>query len=108
MRQFLAIILLLLLFSAPAGPPLSADLHSADASLSFDLDWTADGNESGAQFGYSVSAAGDVNNDGYADVIVGAPKQGDSAVREGIAFVFYGSAKWTVEDMESKWVDKST
>ena len=91
MRQLLAIALLLLLFSTPAGPSLSAELHSADGSLFFDLDWTADGSESGAQFGYSVSAAGDVNGDGYADVIVGAPKQGDSAVREGIAFVFYGS-----------------
>jgi hypothetical protein len=37
-----------------------------------------------AHFGFSVAAAGDVNNDGFADVIVGAPGVGR-------AFIFYGA-----------------
>jgi cysteine-rich repeat protein len=39
-------------------------------------------------FGYSLGSAGDVNGDGYGDVIVGAPFGGAS---EGFAFVFHGS-----------------
>lgn len=35
--------------------------------------WSAEGKQSGAKFGHSVATAGDVNADGYNDVIVGAP-----------------------------------
>src|SRR5262249_6501044 len=37
--------------------------------------------------GYSVASAGDINNDGYDDVIVGAPFAGSSAA--GAAYVFF-------------------
>ncbi|GGM98140.1 hypothetical protein GCM10010967_34940 [Dyadobacter beijingensis] len=44
-----------------------------------------------AEFGTSVSGAGDVNGDGYGDVIVGAPKHDNGQSDEGVASVFYGS-----------------
>jgi hypothetical protein len=47
--------------------------------------------DSGARFGHSVSTAGDVNGDGYADVIVGAPFYDDGASEEGAAFLYLGS-----------------
>jgi hypothetical protein len=44
-----------------------------------------------AYFGSSVSGAGDVNGDGYSDVIVGAPYYSNGQNHEGKAFVFHGS-----------------
>jgi len=49
-------------------------------------------NQEFAQLGYGVAGAGDVNGDGYADVIVGAPQYDAGETDEGAAFVFLGSA----------------
>lgn len=49
-------------------------------------------NQAGAQFGASVAAAGDVNGDGYADVIIGANLFDNGQGNEGAAFVYQGSA----------------
>jgi len=54
--------------------------------------WMAESNEAGALFGWAVSGAGDVNGDGYADVIVGADEYDNGDNTEGAAFVFLGSA----------------
>ncbi|MBW2694015.1 MAG: FG-GAP repeat protein, partial [Deltaproteobacteria bacterium] len=50
-----------------------------------------EGNQTSAWLGSSVSGAGDVDGDGYADVIVGAPDYDAGQVDEGIAVVFLGS-----------------
>jgi hypothetical protein len=49
------------------------------------------GGRPGATFGHAVAAAGDVNGDGYADVLVGAPQYVNGQDGEGAAFLFYGS-----------------
>lgn len=41
-------------------------------------------------FGHSVSTAGDVNNDGYDDVIMGAPAQDTTGVNAGRLYLFFG------------------
>jgi hypothetical protein len=48
------------------------------------------GNTLGSEFGVNVAAAGDVNGDGYGDLIVGAPLYDGSTAFEGAAFVFLG------------------
>jgi hypothetical protein len=55
------------------------------------------GNQAGAWLGYSVSGAGDVNGDGYADVIVGAFGYDAGESDEGAAFVFLGGPAGTVD-----------
>ena len=54
--------------------------------------------QANAYFGNSVSGAGDVNGDGYADVIVGAPYHDNGALMTdaGAAFVYHGSASGLV------------
>ncbi len=47
---------------------------------------------SAVQFGILVSTAGDVNNDGYSDVIVGAPLYDNGHTDEGRIYVYYGSS----------------
>jgi len=56
-------------------------------------------------FGCSVSNAGDVNNDGRDDILVGAP--GNSSHR-GAAYVIYGSQSPVNIDLSSKDLDPTT
>jgi len=42
------------------------------------------------EFGYCVSYAGDVNGDGYADVMVGAPYNDAGSNNAGRAYIFFG------------------
>jgi hypothetical protein len=49
-------------------------------------------NQTSAWTGYSVSSAGDVNGDGYSEIIVGSPKYDDGEYNEGAAFLFPGTA----------------
>jgi hypothetical protein len=53
--------------------------------------WTAEIDQEGAFFGWSVATAGDVNGDGYADVIVGAPFFDNGEINDGRVFVYHGS-----------------
>jgi hypothetical protein len=55
-------------------------------------DWAAEWDQAFANFGWSVHTAGDVNGDGYAEVIIGAHQFDDGQINEGSAAVYYGSA----------------
>ena len=54
-------------------------------------DWTYIGQQKDAEFGFTVNTAGDVNGDGYDDVIVGSRQYSNTLSNEGAAFVFHGS-----------------
>jgi hypothetical protein len=78
--------------------------HGAAAGLNTNPNWTTWGNQTNALFGNAVATAGDVNGDGYADVIVGAYWYDNGQFDEGGAFVYHGSAaglsttpNWTAE-----------
>ena len=72
-----------LFFGGASGIP-TGNPTSAAARLEAD--------QNGAALGYSVASAGDVNGDGYGDVIVGAPYFSSGEAAEGAAFVFLGNA----------------
>jgi hypothetical protein len=64
----------------------------------------AESDQTSAHFGTSVGTAGDVNGDGYADVVVGADLYDNGQNDEGRAFVYHGSPgglsatpDWTAE-----------
>jgi len=70
--------------------------------------WIGEGNQAMAHYGAAVSSAGDVNGDGYDDILVGAPKRSNGQASEGQAFVYYGysggmntSPAWTGESNQS-------
>ncbi|MDQ3021651.1 MAG: FG-GAP-like repeat-containing protein [Bacteroidota bacterium] len=50
------------------------------------------GAAAGDQFGISVCGAGDVNGDGYDDIIIGSPFNDSAGTDAGKAFIYYGSA----------------
>ena len=61
-------------------------------------DWNAAGDNPYDYFGTSVATAGDVNGDGYADLVVGAPFNDTNGTEAGKAYVFHGKAGGLVED----------
>jgi hypothetical protein len=78
--------------------------HGSPAGLSGSPAWTAESNQAGAQFGYSVGTAGDVQGDGFDEVLVGAHSFDNGQVDEGRAYLYHGSAiglaaapAWTTE-----------
>ena len=77
---------------------MSSPLAEAEAEIAQRLDQVE------AQFGYSVGMAGDVNGDGFADVIVGADGYSNGQTYEGRAYVYLGAPgglastpTWTAE-----------
>ena len=62
------------------------------SSLETTAAWSAESNQASARFGSAVSWAGDVNGDGYADVVIGAPEYDNGQTGEGRAYVYHGEA----------------
>jgi hypothetical protein len=76
-------------FGHGGATPASFDLAALDGSNGFRLDGIAAGDASG----YSVSSAGDVNGDGFADVIIGAyAAAGGGSSYAGESYVVFGRA----------------
>ncbi|EDX85252.1 type I secretion target GGXGXDXXX repeat protein domain protein [Synechococcus sp. PCC 7335] len=75
-------------FGTDAGFPTTLELSSLDGSNGFVIN----GVDSGDYSGYSVSGAGDVNGDGFDDVIIGAYQADPDGVNiTGESYVVFGT-----------------
>jgi len=78
--------------------------HGSPSGLSVSANWTYENNFTNACLGNSLASAGDVNGDGYSDVIIGSFGYSNGQLSEGNAVVLNGSASglaaspsWSVE-----------
>ncbi|MBL8497438.1 hypothetical protein ABF87_12080 [Nitrosomonas sp. JL21] len=75
-------------FGKASGFDAVADLSSLDGSNGFEMDGVANGDLSGQ----SISNAGDVNGDGFDDVVVGALQADPNGSYSGSSYVVFGKA----------------
>ncbi len=63
--------------------------YGSSTGLSVVESWGKFGNAAGDQFGTAIAAAGDVNGDGYGDLLIGAPGVSNN---QGVVYLYFGSA----------------
>ncbi len=82
-----------------AGPGFVEVWMGKDAMGGSGSPFVLNGTQEGAWFGFDVSGAGDVNGDGFADVIVGEPHRSNGEAWEGRVYVYLGAARppWTTQ-----------
>ena len=59
----------------------------------------------GEQFGASVASAGDVNGDGYLDLIIGAPRAAPNGTNSGTAYILFGTASGFPDHVRTSTLD---
>ena len=74
-------------FGKAGGFDSTIELSALDGSDGFRIDGAAFGDRSG----FSVAGAGDVNGDGFADLIVGAYGADSNGTNSGASYVIYGT-----------------
>lgn len=101
----IVIVVCTIALSGAIGQGIAAPHETLEVSLT-DADLTFWGEEEGDWAGYSVSPSGDVNNDGFGDILVGAPLAGDRdqlpiPERPGRAYLILGRprADWPADHM---------
>jgi hypothetical protein len=81
---------------------LNMNMNISETSISMFL-----GESSGDRSGYSVSAAGDVNGDGFDDILIGAPERNVGGSFIGETYLFFGKASGWVLGMSISSADAS-
>ena len=66
--------------------------YGSETGLGLAANWTVISTQQDSEYGYAVAGAGDVNGDGYDDLLVGARYLSASETLNGTALLYYGSA----------------
>lgn len=77
---------------------------TADLDVS-DADYTFEGEGTGDRFGAAVASAGDVDDDGMADLLFGAPSNDDGASNAGKAYLILGKNLGTSSSFDVSTAD---
>ena len=81
-----------LIFGKATGWTMDTPLSQVDASFI--------GEYAGDESGYSVSSAGDVDGDGYDDIIIGADRNDEGGGEAGQSYLIFGKATgWTMDTL---------
>jgi hypothetical protein len=91
-----------IVFGKNGGFPATMNLSTLNGSDGIQLRGAV-----GDNAGYSVSAAGDINGDGFGDVMVGAPGARPDGFHSGSAYVVFGHASPFGASMDLSAVDGS-
>ncbi len=88
-------------FGKASGFAPDINLATLDGSNGFKLS----GRAAGDQSGYSVASAGDVNGDGFDDLIVGAPFVDTYGTDSGMSYVVFGKASGFTANLDLSTLD---
>src|SRR3954451_11954538 len=84
--------------------PANIDLSTLNGTTGFRLSGAAADDRSG----YSVASAGDVNGDGFADLIVGAALADPHGVSSGATYVVFGKASGFAANIDLSTLNGTT
>lgn len=88
-----------LIFGKASGWAMDTDLSASDASF-----W---GENEYGHSGFSVAGAGDVNRDGYDDILIGAPGDDEGGNRAGQTYLIFGKPSGWSKDTNLSMSDAS-
>jgi len=88
-----------LIFGKPIGWSMDTDLSASDASF-----WGEDEDD---KSGFSVAGAGDVNGDGYDDILIGALGNNENGHNAGQTYLIFGKASGWMLDSDLSASDAS-
>lgn len=104
-RTWLRIALCVIALAATQGPVTAMSPHPTPSLVmdALPVAWSFINNQVGSRLGSTMST-GDLNGDGHADLVVGAPNgtsPSTTSTSEGVVYVFYGSETGLRQDGEA-------
>jgi hypothetical protein len=79
--------------ASPAKTKTHSLKNSSSSEIILTSFWSLVGDDAGAEFAYTATTAGDVNNDGFGDLLLGSPRYSSEEYPGGAVFVYYGKAQ---------------